>query len=209
MTVLYTGRFPRPNFAPMDPDAITNGTRASPSLFLGIADNQTWLATQDVPKANFYTNTDMDHNRTAQKVQFSLDLPPFTKWVEFYFWTVWNLDEGISTPPYIRVDCTDTSSTRKAFGGSGGSDTPAGKGSSGNGVAQQSRWVMFKGTNVGDLANPEDHPLAVEAMTTPDNLWNKRSFEFSTVASSDVQAPIVLTGFYRVVPAQGALKSLY
>lgn len=209
MPALYAGRYPVPVFANKDPDEITNGTRAAPSLLMGIADNQTWLATQDTPRSNFYTNSDMDHNRSAQKIKFCIDMPPFSKWVEFWFWVVWNLDDGISTPPYIRIDCTETSSTRKAFAGSGGSDTPAGKGASGNGVAQQAKWMSFSGTEFGDLADPDDHALALVGMTTPDNLWNKRNFEVYTVASSDVQAPIILSGYYRVVPASGLLYSAY
>lgn len=206
MAVQYTGNRAARHFARMG-TRVFNGTRASPSLFRGLGDNQTWLATQDTPATNFYTNAALGANRTSQKVQFSVDLPPFTRWVEFYFWAVWNMDEGITQPPYIRVACTETGTVRKAFAGSGGSDTPAGKGSSGNGVAQQARWVAFIGTDVGDLVNPEDYPLAVDGIATPTNTWTTATFEVSTVATSDTAAPIILTGYYRVLPAQGALIS--
>lgn len=206
MAVQYTGRQAARHFARMG-TRLYNGTRASPSLFRGLGDNQTWLATQDTPATNFYTNAGFNANRTSQKIQVSVDLPPFVRWVEFYFWCVWNMDETITQPPYIRVACTETGTVRKAFAGSGGSDTPAGKGTSGNTIAQQARWVSFVGTDVGVLPNPEDYPLAVDGISTPTNTWVTATFEVSAVAANDTQAPIILTGYYRVLPAQGALLS--
>ena len=207
MPVMYSGREPYPIFKTADGNAY-NGSLASPSLFLTLADNQTWLATQDVPAGNFYTNTNGSYNRSTNKIQFTLRMPPFTKWVEFWFWAVYNFDEVTQRQPYIRVACTDTSSVRRHYGSIGGSDTPAGKGTGGNALAQQAYWISFQGTNVGDLSNPEDYPSALEGVLAPDNAWTTANFEVYTVADSDAVSPIILSGYYRVLPATGPLVSI-
>lgn len=207
MTIMYSGRPPYPNFRILD-SAVKNGTRATPSLFLNLADNQTWLATQDVPAGNFYTNTAGGYNRTANKIQFTVRIPPFCKWVEFWLWVVYNFDENTTKQPYIRINCTDTSSTRRHYGLTGGSDTPSGKGSGGNALAQQAFWVAFQGIDPGDLTDPQNHALAVQAVTTPDNAWTTANFEMYTVADTDAQSPIILSGYYRVLPATGPLVSI-
>jgi hypothetical protein len=207
MTIMYSGREPYPIFKTADGDAY-NGTRANPSLFLNLADNQTWLATQDIPAGNFYTNTNGSYNRTANKFQFRVRMPPFTQWVEFWFWAVFNFEDVTQRQPYIRVACTDTGSVRRHYGGIGGSDTPAGKGTGGNALSQEAFWISFQGTNVGDVANPEDYPLAVQGVTTPDNAWTTANFEVYTVADSDTYSPIILSAYHRVLPATGPLVSI-
>jgi hypothetical protein len=204
---MYEGRAPYPNFRRME-SSVKNGTSATPSLFLNIADNQTWLATQDAPAGNFYTNSSGAYNRSANKVQFTLRIPPFCKWVEFWVWAVYNFDENTTKQPYIRINCTDTGSVRKHYGATGGSDTPGGKGTGGNALTQQAYWIAFQGIDPGDLTNPQDYALALEAVTAPDNAWTTANFEMYTVADTDAQSPLIMSAYYRVLPATGPLVSI-
>lgn len=207
MATQYVGRAPLPYYLPQNPDDVYNGLKCSGSVVLRMADNQTWLATQDIPAGNFLTNQRAAATRTANKIQFKIRMPPFTTHVEFWFWTVFNFDNATTNAPYVKVYCTDTASTRKHYGATGGSDTPLGKGTGSAGISQQAHWIAFQGDDPGDLTTPDDFALAVEARTTADNAWGTANFEVSCVADSDAAAPIILSGYYRVVAPRQALAS--
>ncbi len=208
MVTQYVGRQPLSTFLPQNPDDVYNGLKASGGTVLRAADNQTWLATQDIPAGNFYTNQRAAYNRTSEKIQFRTRLPPFCTHVEFWFWAIFNFDNATTNAPYIKVTCTDTGSVRKHYGVTGGSVDPLGKGTSGAGAVQQAQWIAFQGEDPGDLTNPDDFALAVEAVDSPDNAWTTANFEVSTVADSDAASPVILTGYYRVLPARQALASI-
>jgi hypothetical protein len=183
-------------FIDQDPEDVRNGTLASASLFSKIANNQTWLATQDVEGHNFLSDTYGISPRTSAGTELTIHvlLAPFSQYVEFWFKAMRDGDDAASLA-YEYIEIAGNSEVRRT------SAIPAGSNSTGKthwGSIREARWVVFSGTR--DLATP-DSGQALKLRAAPSPSWEVVPVTIK-VSSDKVK---LFTGAYRVMPAIGSL----
>lgn len=192
MTVAYFGKNTG-TFFEDDPANIKNGGMATSSLFSKIANNQTWLAVQDVEACNFLTDT-YGLSPTSEELTVQVLLSPFSRYVDFWFLAMRDGDDlAANAFEFIEISCaTDTQRTTAI---------PAGANSTGKthgGSVREARWVVFGGTLGDGTANSG---LALKCRANPDPTWVQVPVTIK-VSSSKVK---IFSGALHVQPPRGAL----
>lgn len=214
MTFEYTGKKPPENFKEQHKLQIANGSKAVGSTFEKIGDNQTWLATQDVPACNFYTNPVYDKTHIQgvdDPIVLKIEVPPYSSFIEVWCWVVRDFDNADSAQnPWIEAHCPDSSETRRLNVLAGGTSQT---GKSGTSVrADEAQWVAFRGINSGDLASEDNSGLAIRVRSDTDTdigTWKEFEVRISTspVNTTDAATCIIYTAYARAVSYKEPLPS--
>lgn len=212
MAVSYLGAMTPMTFAQQSVKSVINGSLALGSLFKGINNNQAWLATQDVPAGNFFTNptarrAHVDGGDTwpaspttqeGDKIVFNFRIPAYAQYVELWFWCVRDYSISSTNSPTIFVESIETGETRKCSLLAGGSQqtgklpvTP---------VAVEAQWVRFVGI-ISDVVDPSETDTALKVRGDLTSDWR----DVKVRAWSSDNSIRIYTGAYRVIPYKGRM----
>lgn len=192
MTVAYFGKNTGVFFED-DATMVRNGTVASAELFSRIANNQTWLAVQDVDAANFLSDT-YGLSPTSGEITLNVMLSPFSQYADFWFLAIRDSD-NLAANAYEYIEINGGGQTQRA------TTIPAGSNSSGKthwGSIREARWVVFQGTQGDGTSNAG---LSLKLRANPDPTWLKVAVTVQ-VSSTKVK---LFSGAYQVQSPKGSL----
>lgn len=176
-----------------------NGARASALSIFTIVENEHWLATADCPTVQFFeagadsavSDTDPWTNSTRT---VEVTIPPYCRWVEFYFLACLKRETSSFTDDYIQIDSSVHSVVNTSI--PYGTELPGGK----TYIAYEAAdWVTFSGVDVEESGAAT--ALRIYADATQHDRWGLTTVDVTI--SENVQ---VYAAAYRVVPATSPLQ---
>lgn len=100
-TAYVSSRFPVA-FTPKEPNDIQNGCQALSSIVYTLADNQQWLASEDVDVVNFHQGwggTTKEWNNGSNTIRVMI--PPFCQYAGFHFYVARDMDTAGGQQPVL------------------------------------------------------------------------------------------------------------
>ena len=175
-----------------------NGARASALSIFSIMENEHWLAMADCPTVNFFEagaeSTSSLSPWTVAIRTVDILMPPYCRWVEFYFLAARKFSSTGDRLFYIQVDSSVHSvvNTNIPYGEDLGSGKVA--------VSYETAdWVKFSGVDVEETGSAS--AVRVYADATQHDRWALTTVTVKVSVNVDVYAAA-----YRVIPALSPLQ---
>lgn len=171
-----------------------NGARATALSMFTIMENEHWLAMADCPTVQFFEYGAEGTSWTGATRTVDITVPPYCRWVEFYFLASRKFSSTGDRLSYIQVDSSVHSvvNTNIPYG----EDLGTGKLAVSYETAD---WVKFSGVDVEETGSATAVRLYADA--TQHDRWALTTVTVEVSANVDVYAAA-----YRVIPALSPLQ---